>query len=96
MQQSYDPRAVNSVIVLTDGANEDPDSITEAQLLEILAREQDPARPVIVVTIGITEDADAQTLAEISRVTGGSSYVARDPADIANVFVNALADRGER
>ncbi|NCL73097.1 hypothetical protein AIIKEEIJ_00532 [Rhodococcus sp. YH1] len=96
VQQSYDPRAVNSVIVLTDGANEDPDSITEAQLLEILAREQDPARPVIVVTIGITEDADAQILAEISRVTGGSSYVARDPADIANVFVNALADRGER
>lgn len=96
VQRSYDPRAVNSVIVLTDGANEDPDSITEAQLLDILAREQDPARPVIVVTIGITEDADARTLAEISRVTSGSSYVARDPADIANVFVNALADWGER
>ncbi|MEN0135558.1 MAG: substrate-binding and VWA domain-containing protein [Rhodococcus sp. (in: high G+C Gram-positive bacteria)] len=94
VQDSYDPRAVNSVIILTDGANEDPDSITKEQLLGILEREMDPARPVIVVTIGITDDADAATLAEISRVTGGSSYVAKDPADIANVFVNALAARG--
>ncbi|QTJ68686.1 VWA domain-containing protein [Rhodococcus sp. ZPP] len=94
VQESYDPRAVNSVIILTDGANEDPDSITKEQLLSILEREQDPARPVIIVTIGITDDADAATLAEISRVTGGSSYVAKDPADISNVFVNALAARG--
>ncbi|GCE39821.1 hypothetical protein Rhow_003464 [Rhodococcus wratislaviensis] len=94
VQDSYDPRAVNSVIILTDGANEDPDSITKEQLLGILEREMDPARPVIIVTIGITDDADAATLAEISRVTGGSSYVAKDPADIANVFVNALAARG--
>ncbi|MHA4848742.1 substrate-binding and VWA domain-containing protein [Rhodococcus sp. MSC1_016] len=94
VQESYDPRAVNSVIILTDGANEDPDSITKEQLLRILEREQDPARPVIIVTIGITDDADAATLAEISRVTGGSSYVAKDPADISNVFVNALAARG--
>nr|WP_240945529.1 substrate-binding domain-containing protein [Rhodococcus sp. HNM0569] len=94
VQSSYDPRAVNSVIVLTDGENEDVDSISERQLLDTLAREQDPARPVIIVTIGITDDADAATLAEISRVTGGSSYVAKEPADIANVFVNALAHRG--
>ncbi|AII05085.1 substrate-binding and VWA domain-containing protein [Rhodococcus opacus] len=96
VQETYDPRAVNSVIILTDGANEDPDSITKEQLLSILQREMDPARPVIIVTIGITDDADAVTLAEISRVTGGSSYVAKDPADIANVFVNALAARGRR
>ncbi|MCQ4119912.1 substrate-binding and VWA domain-containing protein [Rhodococcus tibetensis] len=94
VQETYDPRAVNSVIILTDGANEDPDSITKEQLLSILEREMDPARPVIIVTIGITDDADAATLAEISRVTGGSSYVAKDPADISNVFVNALAARG--
>ncbi|MFC0453058.1 substrate-binding and VWA domain-containing protein [Rhodococcus jostii] len=94
VQETYDPRAVNSVIILTDGANEDPDSITRDQLMSILEREMDPARPVIIVTIGITDDADAATLAEISRVTGGSSYVAKDPADIANVFVNALAARG--
>lgn len=94
VQESYDPRAVNSVIILTDGSNEDPDSISKEQLMAILDREKDPARPIIIVTIGITEDADAATLAEISRATGGSSYVAKDPADIANVFVNALANRG--
>ncbi|MCJ0904667.1 substrate-binding domain-containing protein [Rhodococcus sp. ARC_M6] len=94
VQESYDPRAVNSVIVLTDGANEDADSITREQLLDVLAREQDPARPVIIVTIGITDDADAAALADISRVTGGSTYIARDPSEISEVFVNALAHRG--
>ncbi|MFD4367907.1 substrate-binding domain-containing protein [Rhodococcus sp. NPDC058521] len=93
VQASYDPRAVNSVIILTDGSNEDPDSITKEQLMDTLVDEQDPARPVIVVTIGITDDADAKTLAEISLATGGSSYVAKNPVDIANVFVNALSDR---
>ena len=86
--------AVNSVIILTDGANEDPDSISREQLLDVLAREQDPARPVIIVTIGITDDADAAALADISRVTGGSTYIARDPSEISEVFVNALAHRG--
>ncbi|MCW2092775.1 UNVERIFIED_ORG: hypothetical protein M2328_006055 [Rhodococcus erythropolis] len=94
VQESYDPRAVNSVIILTDGANEDPDSISREQLLDVLAREQDPARPVIIVTIGITDDADAAALADISRVTGGSTYIARDPSEISEVFVNALAHRG--
>ncbi|WP_092807213.1 substrate-binding domain-containing protein [Rhodococcus globerulus] len=94
VQESYDPRAVNSVIILTDGANEDPDSITREQLLDVLEREQDPARPVIIVTIGITDDADAAALADISRVTGGSTYIARDPSEISGVFVNALAHRG--
>ena len=79
---------------MTDGANEDPDSISREQLLDVLAREQDPARPVIIVTIGITDDADAAALADISRVTGGSTYIARDPSEISEVFVNALAHRG--
>lgn len=94
VQESYDPRAVNSVIILTDGANEDSDSITREKLLDVLAREQDPARPVIIVTIGITDDADAAALADIARVTGGSTYIARDPSEISDVFVNALAHRG--
>ncbi|WP_051461570.1 VWA domain-containing protein [Tomitella biformata] len=89
----YDPSAVNAVIILTDGENEDPSSITRAQLMEGLARMADPARPVVLVAIGITDDADAEVLAEMAKVTGGSSYVARDPADIPTVFVKALSQR---
>ena len=39
-------------------------------------------------------EIDAAALADISRVTGGSTYIARDPSEISEVFVNALAHRG--
>jgi ABC-type molybdate transport system substrate-binding protein len=93
VQASYDSRAINSVILFTDGANEDPESLDLEQLLETLQRERDPAKPVVIVTIGITEDADAETLKKISAATGGTSYVARAPEDIPSVFADALLAR---
>ncbi len=93
VKKSYDPKAINSVILLTDGANDDPGSITLNALLKSLKEEFDPTRPVIIVTIGVTADADAEVLKQISEATGGTSYVAREPADIANVFVAALQNR---
>jgi Bacterial extracellular solute-binding protein/von Willebrand factor type A domain len=95
VKANYDARAVNSVILFTDGANEDANSLSLDQLLEALQRERDPAKPVIIVSIGITEDADAETLKKISAATGGTSYVARNPQDIPRVFVDALLARGQ-
>ena len=96
VKEGYDPDFINSVIVFTDGSNEDPDSISLDELLETLRAEQDPTAPVVIVTIGITEDADAAVLQQISAATGGSSYLARNPAEIPNVFVNALKARAGR
>lgn len=93
VQASYDSRAINSVILFTDGANEDPESLDLEQLRETLQRERYPAKPVVIVTIGITEDADAETLKKISAATGGTSYVARAPQDIPSVFADALLAR---
>ncbi|NKR24576.1 VWA domain-containing protein [Prescottella equi] len=93
VKEGYDPAAINSVILLTDGANEDPSTISLDELLATLKREQDPARPVIIVTIGITEDADAAVLQKISAATGGTSHVARTPAEIPGVFVDAMRSR---
>ncbi len=96
VKDGYDPDYINSVIVLTDGANEDPDSISLEELLSTLRSEQDPTKPVAIVTIGITDDADAGVLQQISAVTGGTSFLARNPAEIPNVFVNALRNRTGR
>ncbi|MDV8024457.1 VWA domain-containing protein [Rhodococcus sp. IEGM 1330] len=96
VQKGYDPDAVNSVIILTDGTNEDPASISLDELLSTLRAEQDPSKPVVIVTIGITDDADAGVLQQISAATGGTSFVARNPAEIPNVFVNALRSRSGR
>lgn len=93
VKANYDPRAVNSVILFTDGANEKPNSMTLEQLLATMSREKDPAKPVIFVTIGITADADEPVLKQIAAATGGSSYVAKDPADISKVFSEALLAR---
>lgn len=93
LQEGYDPAAVNSVILLTDGENEDPGSLSLQQLLTALERERDPARPVRVVAIGMGPEADIGALKRVAGVTGGSSYAARQPSDIAAVFRDALLGR---
>jgi len=93
VQDGYDARAVNSVILLTDGQNDDPGSLSLEQLLRTVEREEDPARPVPVIAIGMGPDADARALRRIAGATGGRSYVARDPADISQVFIDAMLNR---
>ncbi|SNS43344.1 VWA domain-containing protein [Rhodococcoides kyotonense] len=96
VKEGYDPNFVNSVIILTDGANEDAGSPSLDDLIATLQREQDPVRPVVIVTVGITTDADPVALQKISAATGGTSYIAEDPRDIPEVFVKALNSRTER
>ena len=93
LQDAYDPRAENTVILLTDGRNDDPHSLSLAQLVDTLQRERDPARPVSVIAVGMGPDADAHALAKIAAATRGHSYVARDPADIGHVFLDAMLSR---
>lgn len=90
---SYDPNAVNSVIVFSDGANDAEDSIGREDFLSQLRDMQDPQRPVKVVTVGILEDADPAILADIAEATGGSSHISRTPEEIPEVFAAAIADR---
>ncbi len=96
VKENYDPNFINSVIIFTDGANEDPGSLSIEELTETLKREQDPVRPVVIVTLGITTDADEVALQKISAATGGTSYIAEDPRDIPEVFVRALNSRTQR
>jgi hypothetical protein len=93
LQDDYEARAVNSVILLTDGENDDPGSLTLDQLVQTIERERDPARPIQVIAIGMGPDADAKALRRIAAATGGRSYVARDPHDIAEVFIDAMLAR---
>jgi Mg-chelatase subunit ChlD len=93
LQDDYEARAVNSVILLTDGENDDPGSLSLNELVSTIEREKDPARPIQVIAIGMGPDADAQALRRIASATGGRSYVARDPQDIAEVFIDAMLSR---
>lgn len=93
VKASYDPHYVNSVVLLTDGVNEDPRGISLAQLLGALRAEHDPEKPVRLIIVGLGDQTDARTLATIAATTEGASYTARNPADITTVFIQALMSR---
>ncbi len=92
VQDSYDPRAANSVVVVTDGAD-NGSAMSKDELLAVLSNENDPSRPVRIVTIGLGEDVDTATLEQIAAATGGVSYRTSDPLDITELVLTALADR---
>ena len=94
VRTTHDPNMINSIIVISDGADDTVSALSTEDFLARLRESVDPSRPVIVVTIGLLEDADRGTLAEISRVTGGSSHIARTPEEIVGVFAAAIGRRG--
>jgi hypothetical protein len=90
-RQNFEPGRINTVVVLTDGRNEDPDSISRAALLAELAKLQDPRRPIPVIGIGIGPDIDVAELRAIAGATGGQGFTTPDPARIGDIFYTALS-----
>jgi Mg-chelatase subunit ChlD len=93
VRDSYDPSAVNAVMLFTDGKNDDPGSISLDQAVTALKALRDPARPVRIIALGVGPDVDDSELAKLAQATGGSSYVATNPGELKNVFINALENR---
>ena len=89
----YLPTSVSSVVILTDGRDEDTGSIGLPNLVITLRAELDPRRPVKVIGIGIGPDADLGALKQIADATGGSAYPAVNPADLQSVLFDALRRR---
>lgn len=89
----YDPAYANSVILLTDGANDDPGSISEETLIRRLEALVDPLRPVRIIGIGISADADLAALERIAAATGGRAHRADTPEDVLRVFSEEIAAR---
>jgi von Willebrand factor type A domain-containing protein len=93
VRASYDPTRVNSIVVLTDGRNEDPESVTLAQLVKELRASADPKRPIPVITVALGPDVDMRPLRLVAQVTGGATYQAKDPRQISQVFFDAVSQR---
>ncbi|MGY2066451.1 substrate-binding domain-containing protein [Blastococcus sp. SYSU DS0619] len=93
-REDYDPTAVNSVLIVTDGTNEDDAAgLTLDSLLGTLAEEQDPNRPVKVIGVALGPDADLSALEDIADATGGAAYSAVDESDLQTVLFDALRQR---
>jgi hypothetical protein len=93
VQSGWDPNAVNSVVLLTDGQNDDPEGITLDQLIASLQAIIDPRYPVQVIAIGIGDEVSQAELARITSTTGGGTFIARDPSAIGPIFLEAISLR---
>jgi Ca-activated chloride channel family protein len=78
------------LVLVSDGKNDDPGSISLTKLVATLKAEQDPKRPVRVLTIAYGQDADGAALRAIAKATDGASFTARSPSDIEQVLLAGL------
>ena len=93
---TYDPNYVNSVVVLTDGTNDDPNGgLSLDQLLARLKSQYSADKPVKIVTISLGTGTDPDALKRIAKATDGLSYQTKTPEQISGVFVDAFLRRSD-
>jgi hypothetical protein len=93
LQKTYKPGYYNSVLVLTDGKNDDDHGISLTDLLRTLKREADPDRPVMVIFIGFGADVDMGAMQKIAVQTNGEAYQAMKPQDVQRILLQTIARR---
>ncbi len=93
VQAGWDPSRVNSIVIMTDGQNDNPGGLTLSQLLADIAKVKDPNRPIEVIALGIGDQVDKGELMKITNATGGGVFLATDPSKIGDIFLQAIALR---
>jgi hypothetical protein len=88
---NWEPGRINTIVVMTDGKNEDPNGISLDQLIAELDKLQDPRRPLKLIGIGIGPDIDPAELKRVAEATGGQAFTTTDPTKIGDVFYAALS-----
>jgi hypothetical protein len=89
--QNWEAGRINSVVVMTDGQDDNDSDITRDELRTELRKLQNPRRPLRLIGIGIGPDVDAAEFTALTKVTGGHAFVAPDPTKIGDVFYSALS-----
>lgn len=80
------------MIVVTDGRNDDDDTITLPTLVNGLKVQYDGVQPVRLIAIAYGPGVDTVTLRHITDVTGGRTYHAVTASDVDGVFAQVLAN----
>ncbi|WP_067967938.1 substrate-binding and VWA domain-containing protein [Nocardiopsis trehalosi] len=93
MSRSYKSDRINAILMLTDGNNDDPDSIDIDELISTIEQESSVERPIPVFTIAFGPDIDPAPLQRIAEATGGEAYTTEDPTEIGDIFLRAFAQR---
>ncbi|GGN52720.1 hypothetical protein GCM10011579_010080 [Streptomyces albiflavescens] len=93
---SYVKGKFNALVVLTDGVNQDPGSISRSSLVAQLQKLTDPERPVPLIAIAVGPDADKEEVDQIAKATGGSGHQVNDPSQIHSVILKAIVEAGSQ
>ncbi|WP_156724493.1 substrate-binding and VWA domain-containing protein [Streptomyces apocyni] len=94
-RETYVSGKFNAVVVLTDGVNQDPGSLSRSALVRELQRLSDPKHPIPLIAIAVGPDADKDEVAELAKATGGSGHQVNDPAQIHQVILKAIMTAGQ-
>lgn len=96
MREEYDPKAINAIVLLTDGRNEDHGSLSKETLLEHI---RDTSRPQVrIFTIAYGSEADEldqkgrTVLQEIADAGSGQMYDARQAETIEQVITSVISN----
>ncbi|TDC89046.1 substrate-binding domain-containing protein [Actinomadura sp. 7K507] len=93
MKRTYKPEYVNSILLWTDGRNQDREGPSLPETLDHIRRAYDPERPVQINMFGIGDGVDVDELRQIARATNGDAYVAQTPGQVQALFLKALSQR---
>ncbi|MFF3885334.1 VWA domain-containing protein [Streptomyces sp. NPDC001914] len=91
---SYAKGRFNALVVLTDGVNRDPGSISRSELITELQKLADPERPVPLIAIAVGPESDRQEVDQIARATGGSGQRVNEPSQIHAAMLKAITAAG--
>jgi Ca-activated chloride channel family protein len=74
MHRTYDNKAVNAIILMTDGSNDDRTGATLDQLVAELRSANAGPKKVAIYTAGLGPEADYQSMWKIAQASGGYAY----------------------
>lgn len=90
LRSTYTTGRRHLIVLLTDGRNDDDDSITHQELITALARLHRSQEPIQVVSIAYGEQPDLDKLAEISDTVGGRVVSSPNLNNLERLFIKAL------
>ncbi|MCU7724983.1 substrate-binding and VWA domain-containing protein [Actinoplanes sp. KI2] len=94
VQHGWQAGVSNSVVIYTDGKNDNPGGLTIDQLVDKMTKLRDPKRPIRMIIIGMGTAIDRGELESITKAAGsGGVFIATDPAKIGDIFLQAIASR---
>ncbi|AKU15368.1 hypothetical protein VV02_04955 [Luteipulveratus mongoliensis] len=93
---NYNPSRVNSIVLLTDGANDDPTGgVGLDALLATLTRLRSSERPINLILIGVGDKVNLPAMQQITAAAGNQSktFHALTPENIKQIFLEVMQVR---